>query len=88
MVAPGGIAVVGVGLGGCSRTEGACRIGVGLFACTVARVIVGVGVRFAEIGVILTDKLVLWNKGFLGSPTVEPSGLIKTLELLFRFSIN
>ena len=82
MVAPGGIAVVGVVLSRGGSTEGACGVGVGLFACAVARVIVGVGVRFAEIGVILTDKLVLWNNGLGGSPTDEPSGFF-TCCLLF-----
>ena len=33
-------------------------------------VIIGIGVRFAEIGVILAGELVLWNNGFRYCPTV------------------
>ena len=74
MVAPTGIAVVGVGLGCSRRSECSGSISICFLACAVARVVVGVGICLAEEGVILTDKLVLWNNSFWGSPTDEPSG--------------
>ena len=58
MVAPGGIAIVGVGLGGGSGAEGVSRIGIDLFARAITCVIVEVGVRLAEVGVILAGELV------------------------------
>ena len=54
----------------CSRAEGACGVGVSGLTQAVSGVVVGVGVRLTEIGIIFADELVLWNNGFRYCPTV------------------